>query len=807
MLGEHYGTPVPEGYERMRRARPDAFDFQRAWRGRSGAASFFEGGSGGRAALTLGPRPGPVLGDFRIPVLLGLFGNSDLTPPFTSGHIQDAYFGDQQGTIRSYYSEVSGERIDLVGDVSEWLRVARPDTAYTVGESGLVGGSLGGGGAGNFVYELAQLADARGGTDWGAYDNDGPDGVPNSGDDDGYVDVLAVLQPASGAECGGTGRDDRVWSHRWSLSSAVGTTLTTSTPRAGGGFIRIDDYTIQATAACSGSELNAIGVFTHELGHAFGLPDLYDTDSSNGTHSGVGIWDLMASGSWGCNNASPESPCHMGAWTKSALGWVDVITLSPDTDHGMLVLPPVVTSATVYRVDAMDGSGDYFLLENRQRLGFDHRLYDEGILVWQVDVDALDARWSDNQVNGSDRMGIRLRQADGEDDLGVGRGRGDSGDPFPGATGNPAFHAGSLPAALSSDDAPTGLTMIDIHRGSGDDMTARVLTSFTTVGVRAEGPGTLQGLLKVDGAAVGASSTTFTSAPFVEHVVEAAAGEDLGPGVRRPFAGWADDPEAPRIRSIMTPLSDEEYVASYDGLQYRVSVASTGGVNGVEPGVYLSEPESPDLWFDEGASVRLRALPRVGFAFAGWGDPYAGAPNPLDLVVDAPQSLVADFELVYAVEGTEVNLPAATDLEVRLEVTNGNEPIRWSVVEGELPTGVSLSPSGIIGGAALETGHFEVRVEAVDAIGLPASADLVMDFIEPSIPIEQLTSPFLLNDLTLTAPQITYLNLAGNQSGAYDVGDFRAWLLDHPELPLSADLLAAPYRGTIEIRGADGGGS
>ena len=30
-------------------------------------------------------------------------------------------------------------------------------------------------------------------TDLGRYDNDGPDGLPNSGDDDGYVDFLFIV--------------------------------------------------------------------------------------------------------------------------------------------------------------------------------------------------------------------------------------------------------------------------------------------------------------------------------------------------------------------------------------------------------------------------------------------------------------------------------------------------------------------------------------------------------------------------------------------------------------------------------------
>ena len=38
--------------------------------------------------------------------------------------------------------------------------------------------------------------------DWGQFDNDGPDGIPNSGDDDGFVDVLAVMHPTPGlASC------------------------------------------------------------------------------------------------------------------------------------------------------------------------------------------------------------------------------------------------------------------------------------------------------------------------------------------------------------------------------------------------------------------------------------------------------------------------------------------------------------------------------------------------------------------------------------------------------------------------------
>ncbi|NNL29732.1 MAG: M6 family metalloprotease domain-containing protein, partial [Gemmatimonadetes bacterium] len=475
MLGRRYGTPVPEGYDRMRRVDPTAFEFQRGLHGGRGLEfRAFDGRSSASGpALNLGPRD-PVLGTYRIPVILGLYSNSGATPPYTQVEIDDAYFGGGAGTITSYYTEVSNSRVTLQGDVFDWVQTARPDTAYTVGESGLVSGGLGGQGAGNFVYELLDL---QTGVDWGLYDNDGPDGVPNSGDDDGFVDVLAVIHPTRGGECGGSGSTDRIWSHRWSLSAAVGTVFTTDTPRSGGGFIGVDDYTIQPSVSCTGGNLNEIGVFTHELGHAFGLPDLYDTcdggpscPDDGARTSGSGVWDLMASGSWGCNNASPASPCHMGAWTKAALGWVDVVTLAADADHGLVSIPPVVGSGTVYRVDANDGSGEYFLLENRQREGFDQSLYREGLLIWQIDPDWVAGRWGPNHVNANEHQGVWLRQADGDDDLGAGVGRGDSGDPFPGSSGNTAFHTVTLPGSISFGGGVTGVTLFDIQE-SGDDIT------------------------------------------------------------------------------------------------------------------------------------------------------------------------------------------------------------------------------------------------------------------------------------------------------------------------------------------------
>jgi M6 family metalloprotease-like protein len=642
--------------------------------------------------------------------------------------------------------------------------------------------------------------------DWGRYDNDGPDGVPNSGDDDGFVDVLSVIHPTRGGECGGAGGGDRIWSHRWSLSAPFGVAYQTASPRTGGGVIRIDDYTIQPAVACSGGGLSEIGVFAHELGHAFGLPDLYDTD---GGHSGAGSWDLMSSGSWGCAGDTPESPCHMGAWSKAALGWVEVVTLAPDTDAGALTLPPVATTDTVFRIDAQDGSGEYFLLENRQRVGFDVGLHEEGLLVWQVDSALVASLWAANRVNAGQHMGVRLRQADGEQDLDVGRGRGDAGDPFPGSTGNVAFHTASVPSSRTFPGEPSGLTVTEIAP-VGDDVSLRVTTRRSTLTVRAEGTAGSDGLFTVDGADAGSAPVTITAYPFVEHTLEVVSGELVAPGERRPFLEWSDDATAPRARTVLSPVADTQVTARFGGTQYELALTVSGGVQGIEPASITSQPASDDLWFDAGTDVLLTAVPRTGFAFDGWSGALSGQANPAAFTMSTPISAGADFRQIFAVEEAAVALPAATPLRLQLESVEGAAPVRWRVVDGGLPAGVGLTEAGLLVGASLDLGSFRVTVEAVDASGLPATADVTFDFARPSIPVERLVATFLLGGQALEVPEIEMLNRQGNRYGTYDLGDLRAWLLADPGLPLSAGLHLAPdgaLQGTLVLSPAAPGGS
>ena len=217
-----------------------------------------------------------------------------------------------------------------------------------------------------------------------------------------------------------------------------------------------------------------IGTVAHETGHAFGLPDLYDTDLRNaGVTQGIGEWGIMGSG----NYTQPYSPAGYDAWSLTELGWVAVDTV---TTAATITLSPVLGSDSV-RYLAVPEHHEYFLFENRQAIGSDTaQLNPEcrtgsrscakgpGLLIWHIDAGQI-ARHGfhqDNRVNTGPIHGVALVQADGLDQLRQpgGRNRGDAGDPWPGSTGNSLFGAETNPAALDNTGATAGFVLDSIEQ-------------------------------------------------------------------------------------------------------------------------------------------------------------------------------------------------------------------------------------------------------------------------------------------------------------------------------------------------------
>ena len=339
-------------------------------------------------------------------------------------------------SVRTYYQQLSNGNIIIDGQVIGWVSLPGTEISYTGDPAidncsgnpfgGTQSAQCNGLFSGNAITKMRsaltaslQAVDsgASGHLDWGQFDNDGPDGIPNSGDDNGIVDQFIFVHSELDGACGGASANNHLWSHRSS-----GLNFTTHTAWAGhsGQFIKVRDYTLQSgvggSTACSTSAIMSTGTAAHETGHAFGLPDLYDTQ---GNSEGVGEWSLMGSG----NYTSPNSPARMDAWSLQQLGWVAVRQL---TTSGTYSFGPVPTSDTVFmvRVQGANPRGEYYLLENRQASEADTAMIryhcgdsglsypstcHGGLAIWHIDSTKVTNTGFDagvNQVNFGNPHGI-----------------------------------------------------------------------------------------------------------------------------------------------------------------------------------------------------------------------------------------------------------------------------------------------------------------------------------------------------------------------------------------------------------------
>ena len=373
--------------------------------------------------------------------LLGRYADSN--PHYSREQFQQKLFDgpNPTGTITDYYREISYNQLYFTGYCTNWFQVPGTMQSYVGSDNGLSAQ-----GGPRFTLDLIKVADST--LDFSKfiqyYDNQGNPRI-------GFV---AVVHTGAGAEAGA----QNIWSHRWNFRMLTNGQpyRTNDIDSVSGKYVLIDgDYAIQPELAGNNNQLGElvdIGVFTHEFGHIFGLPDLYDTDNSS---EGLGNWCLMAGGSWGGNGNTPHTPVHMSAWCKIQLGWVTptvVNTFMPDEVFVNAEQNPVVYK--IWRQGPINK--EYFLLENRQKINFDRFLYIGGLLIYYVD---------DNQPNNRDEnhYKVGLVQADGLWDLNKGRNRGDAGDPYPGSTNNTIFDVASNPNSNDYQNNPTYVSVRNIR--------------------------------------------------------------------------------------------------------------------------------------------------------------------------------------------------------------------------------------------------------------------------------------------------------------------------------------------------------
>ncbi|MEH7223976.1 M6 family metalloprotease domain-containing protein [Bacillus sp. JJ1566] len=388
-------------------------------------------------------------------------------------------------TMENYFKEVSYNQFDMDIDVIGWVNLPKSYNHYLGQDKGYYNEN-GDAHMAEFVKDAIEAAanqvdfsqyavPAKPGDFW--LHGDATQIEVNGETIDQIVPNLLIIHRGTGAEYNLD--PSLIWSHKWDITSAsyYGEYYKTGTPPDESTLehtvvdgVVVDTYNIvpevgqDITGYYWGEPRDpsppSVGVFAHEFAHVLGLPDLYDYGYDS---EGVGMFSLMAGGSYGRDiqdrNYSGNTPVHPDAWSKTYLGFADPIEV---TKNKTLTLKPVETTPDIYKV-VVPGSGgrEYFLLENRQQIGFDAGLeYNadgkdlHGLVVYHVVEDILARNFSRpneaqnwdlnhlgqsqvpvNPSNGERHYAVSVVQADGQFDLEKYLNDGDSRDVFPGKNG------------------------------------------------------------------------------------------------------------------------------------------------------------------------------------------------------------------------------------------------------------------------------------------------------------------------------------------------------------------------------------
>ena len=262
--------------------------------------------------------------------------------------------GSFKGSVADYFKDQSAGQFELDFDVVGPYTMSQKQSYY--GSNDSQGNDMR---AEVMVKEACQQANAE--VNFADYDWDG----------DGEVDQVFVLYAGKGEADGGSA--STIWPHMYSLKEGTGSSLTLD-------GVVVDTYACSNEIDANGS-IEGIGCFCHEFSHCMGFPDFYDTNYSG--WFGMGDFDLMCSGSY---NGNTFIPAGYTAHEKMMCGWQEPIVLS-DTNLTVTNLQPMSKHGDTYIIYNDNHADEYFMIENRQKSGWDAGYPAKGLMITHVDFD------------------------------------------------------------------------------------------------------------------------------------------------------------------------------------------------------------------------------------------------------------------------------------------------------------------------------------------------------------------------------------------------------------------------------------
>ena len=254
-------------------------------------------------------------------------------------------------------------------------------------------------GIGWLVTEACQLAAA-----------DGVSFQPYDTNNDYYCDVVIVIFAGVGESQAAGYHPEAIWPCNWTLDAAKYYSRGGNgafSPNVGDPYVNQFAVFNELHGSSDNSmTIDGIGTFCHEFGHCLGLPDMYDT--GNNDNYGMGNWDIMCLGCY-CNDG--YTPVGYSAYEKAFMGWVNYITPEPNTFYTLPVWNQKVKDSDKAVCIVSDvNKNEYFILENRKRIGWDRYLPGEGLMVTHITYSA--SQWTNNKPNNEKIQLITLLPAD-----------------------------------------------------------------------------------------------------------------------------------------------------------------------------------------------------------------------------------------------------------------------------------------------------------------------------------------------------------------------------------------------------------
>ena len=333
--------------------------------------------------------PLPATGSPRVPVILVEFQDSTFhvgSTPEEIRHYYDLYCNgtrdgnrytahNSYGAIRDYFVAQSEGQFQPEFEIIGPVRLSQKEEHY----GGNTGGPSTDKNYDGFVKEAVKLATQSYEGNWSDFCYRGSNSVS-----------LVFFIYAGCGEANG-GPSSTIWPKESVNSTSV----------------KLDDETVVSfsTSACcnenrasltdeAGNVLRStpdgIGIMCHELCHGLGLPDFYDYGN---VAFGMDVWSVMDYGEYMGNGYNPVA---LTAYERDFMGWRSLQTLDQPQ---WLTLQPIDAGGYGYKIVNDENPNEYYILESRQKAGWDSRLSNYGHGLQVTHVDYVSSSWNGNRVN------------------------------------------------------------------------------------------------------------------------------------------------------------------------------------------------------------------------------------------------------------------------------------------------------------------------------------------------------------------------------------------------------------------------